>query len=123
MPSYKDQIPASVFKLNLMIVPDEEDDGGNFSFQEPDQVLVSQAATMQGDHGRVSLYFMYFKVLCIMGLFCVAHVTRQSGDFHGVGQNNGGFFYYALAFRGFCVQYILPVNRDMYYMPGEFYSR
>lgn len=50
MPSYKDQIPADSFRLSLMIVPEEDDDNGsNFAFQEPDQVLVSQAATMQGD--------------------------------------------------------------------------
>lgn len=49
MPSYKDQIPEDVFRVSLMIVPDVEDDAGSsFAFQEPDQVLTGQAATMQG---------------------------------------------------------------------------
>lgn len=50
MPAYKDQIQEEVFRLNLMIIADNDDDdaGSNFAFQEPDKVLVSQAATMQG---------------------------------------------------------------------------
>lgn len=68
MPSYKDQIPADVFKLNLMIVPEEEEDGGNFSFQEPDQVLVSQAATMQGDR-RICVVLHMSKFSCARAFF------------------------------------------------------
>lgn len=51
MPAYKDQISDELFYLNLMIVADADDDdtGSSFSFQEADKVLVSQAATMQGN--------------------------------------------------------------------------
>lgn len=56
MPSYKDQIPEDEFRVSLMIVPDVEDDAGSsFAFQEPDQVLTGQAATMQG-----GCFFVHF---------------------------------------------------------------
>ncbi|CAM9203251.1 unnamed protein product, partial [Ascophyllum nodosum] len=49
MPSYRDQIPEDGFSLSLMIVPDEEDDGGSsFAFQEQDQVKVGRTASQQG---------------------------------------------------------------------------
>lgn len=49
MPSYQDKISDDKFHMSLMIVPDDEDDGGScFAFQEQDHVKVGRAASQQG---------------------------------------------------------------------------
>lgn len=49
MPSYRDKISDDKFLMSLMIVPEDEDDGGScFAFQEQDHVKVGRAASQQG---------------------------------------------------------------------------